>query len=134
MMEKFLLIVINISLPPSFFTQLDDDVLSDNIIENSPNLNWVAGRNFPENEAKELAKGIVNYINLDEINTLDTPNYRTAHYKHIPSWFDARYQWPKCKDLISSSLRYVPVCVDDVWVRPQIVKLLLKVMIGCCPR
>jgi hypothetical protein len=34
-MEKFLLIVINISLPPSFFTQLDDDVLSDNIIEQS---------------------------------------------------------------------------------------------------
>jgi hypothetical protein len=86
-MEKFLLIVINISLPPSFFTQLDDDVLSDNIIENinNQNLSWVVGRNFPENEAKEfLAKEVVNYINLDEINTLDTPNYRTAHYKHIP--------------------------------------------------
>jgi hypothetical protein len=48
MMEKFLLIVINISLPPSFFTQLDDDVLSDNIIENinNQNLSWVAGRTF----------------------------------------------------------------------------------------
>jgi hypothetical protein len=66
----------------STVTQLDDDVLSDNIIENinNQNLSWVVGRNFPENEAKEfLAKGMVNYINLDEINTLDTPNYRTTH-------------------------------------------------------
>jgi hypothetical protein len=57
--------VINISLPPSFFTQLDDDVLSDNIIENinNQNLSWVAGRNFPENEAKEfLAKELSNII------------------------------------------------------------------------
>ncbi|XP_068915008.1 cathepsin B-like cysteine proteinase isoform X2 [Tenebrio molitor] len=118
MIEKVLLIVIFSSLPSSFFTQVDD-VLSDSFIENinNQNLSWVAGRNFPENEAKEFLEfGIINYTNLDASNTLDTLNHRTFYYSYIPPVFDARRKWPECKDLINSNLRYVKMCANDVWV------------------
>ncbi|KAJ3653168.1 hypothetical protein Zmor_012432 [Zophobas morio] len=70
---------------------------------NSKKTTWTAGVNFPGETPEEFAKKRLGFLG----NHPD-PNFRVAKKVHkigrtaIPESFDARDQWPQCKDVIDN--------------------------------
>ena len=83
---------------------------------NSKKTTWTAGVNFPGETPEEFAKKRLGFLG----NHPD-PNFRVAKKVHkigrtaIPESFDARDQWPQCKDVIDN-IRDQGNC-GSCWVR-----------------
>jgi cathepsin B len=75
---------------------------------------WTA-RPLSEETILEILKSLSGHFDTTEEEELSTLNHRSAHFQDIPEFFDARENWPQCRDIIGTITRQGSC--GSCWVR-----------------
>ncbi|RZC38574.1 Peptidase C1 and/or Propeptide C1 domain containing protein [Asbolus verrucosus] len=100
-MNSFGIISIILLLPLQCWTK--SSFLSKNFIDsiNRKQSTWIAGRNFPEDTPIESLKYLAGTLGFHPDPNFEPPTkVRKLENVAIPDTFDARTEWPECKDII----------------------------------
>ncbi|CAH1377158.1 unnamed protein product [Tenebrio molitor] len=98
-----LIFVTTIALPDSaapFSTSQSEDIIQINNMHTS----WEAGPT-PEDTIEEILQSLRGRVDTTKIEELSTLNHRSALFPDLPDSFDARENWPHCKDIIGTITR-----------------------------
>jgi hypothetical protein len=108
-----LIFVTTIALPDS--AALFSTSQSENIIQiNNMHTSWEAGP-IPEDTIEEILQSLRGRIDTTKIEELSTLNHRSTLFPDLPDSFDARENWPHCKDIIGTITRQGDC--SSCWVR-----------------
>ncbi|KAH0820475.1 hypothetical protein GEV33_002316 [Tenebrio molitor] len=104
-MFQNLVVIIIITIEPLNLAVPPNNVLSKEFIEkiNKMNSSWRAGKTISEDTLNQILEGLSgNQVEPVELEVMSTLNHRTKFFQDIPDSFDARENWPQCKDIIGT--------------------------------